>query len=94
MAESPQPIKDLSEYQDKVYRFLQNGKFGDVFTLDVICEKQNQALWIEIVKEYMAMTPWQGGWEFNADYTKLRRVDYRPYKKNDIFSKQYSNTAS
>jgi len=62
-------------YADKVYKFLQNGKPGASYTLDVICEKENQPVFIEWVKEFMRITKMAGGWEFNSDYSKLRRVD-------------------
>lgn len=70
-----QPTNPHSEtYEDKVFSFLINGKFGASYTIDTLCAKENQPRFIKLVKEYMAMTPWAGGWEFNDGYTKLRRV--------------------
>ena len=60
-------------YGDKVFKFLQNGKVGATYTIDRICAKENKEIFIALVKEYMDMVPWQGGWVFNDDYTKLKR---------------------
>lgn len=63
------------EYKQKIYKFLQDAETGKTFTIDRICVTENQPRFIEIVKQYMNETPWQGGWEFNTDYTKLKRID-------------------
>lgn len=63
-------------YRAKVIKFLdKDGKFGATYTIDRICAKENQERFIEIVKQYMRETDWQGGWEFSADYKKLKRTN-------------------
>ncbi len=71
----------MDAYKAKVFKFLNNGEYGESYTIDRICAKENQPLWIEHVKEYMHQTPWQGGWEFTHNGTKLRRVDLNFNKK-------------
>lgn len=65
----------MENYGDKVYRFLQNGEPGESWTIDRICEKENQPEFIALIKEFMALTPWQGGWQFTTDYKKLKRFN-------------------
>lgn len=68
-------------YNDKVFLFLQNGKVGTSYTLDRICAKENQPDFIALVKEFMVLTPWQGGWEFSSDFKKLKKVNVNSVKK-------------
>lgn len=80
-----------SEYRDKVFQFLENGKVNSTYTINRICATENQPAFIEIVKEYMDLTPFAGGWEFNADYTKLMRLnlDFSPKQINrNIYDKK------
>jgi len=78
------------EYAARVFEFMQNGKYGETYTIDRICATDNQPRFIALAKQYMNETDWQGGWEFSSDYTKLRRVDINFEKKKDIKKlKQY-----
>ena len=61
------------DYADKVFKFLEDAKCGSSYTISRICAKDNEQTFIALVKEYMDITPWQGGWVFSEDYTKLRR---------------------
>jgi hypothetical protein len=76
MSETLEQLKNLpSDYADKVYTFLKNGKQGASYNMTTLCIAENQPTFIALVKEYMVMTPWQGGWEFLDDYKKLRRLN-------------------
>ena len=61
-------------YGDKVYQFLHDAKPGSQFTIDRICERENQPEFIEIIKEYMRYQDWQGGWVFSDDYTRIKKT--------------------
>jgi hypothetical protein len=67
---------------NKVFKFLQNAKPGSRYIIDNICKEETKQLFIEFVKEYMDMTPWQGGWEFSNDYKILKRQEIPEIKKN------------
>ena len=80
----------MENYGDKVFVFLQNGKVGSTYTIDRICEKENQPEFIALVKEFMDMTP--GKWEFNTDYTKLKRI--QPLFETTKVDRGYYNNKS
>lgn len=71
------------DYGDKVFKFLQDAKPGKTFTIKVICVVENTDAFIALVKEYMDMTPAQGGWSFNHDYSKIMKIDI-DFKKQSL----------
>lgn len=67
-------MKSHFDYENKVYKFLMNAPAGSVYTIDNICKPETKQLFIDTVKMYMRETEYAGGFEFNADYSKLKKI--------------------
>ncbi|OFX52326.1 MAG: hypothetical protein A2066_00080 [Bacteroidetes bacterium GWB2_41_8] len=63
------------EYSESVFEFLDEAEVGKSFTIENLCKEENRVQFIEAVKLYISSYDYGGGWEFNTDYTKIRRIE-------------------
>ena len=68
------------EYKQKVWQFLKSMKPGETYTVAKLAKPVNREAFVATVKEYMDTWPWQGWLNFNADYTKLYKIEPITFK--------------
>jgi len=63
------------EYTESVFEFLDNAEVDKSFTIENLVKAANRERFIEAVKLYISSYAFGGGWEFNTDYTKIRKFE-------------------
>lgn len=61
------------EYTESVFEFLDKAKPDTSFRIENLVKPENRTRFIEAIKLYISSYNWGGGWEFNSDYTKIRK---------------------
>jgi hypothetical protein len=63
-------------YAQKVWDFLDRMELEKRYSISNLVIPENRERFIIIVKAYMDVMPWQGGLNFNKDYTKLYKINF------------------
>ena len=67
---------DIPEFYTKaVFDFLDHAKPGESFLISRLAKKCSTDRFIDAVKLYIQSRDWDGGIEFNSDYTKIRKFE-------------------
>ena len=67
--------KDLEDYITRVIKLLEAMKPGDRLEVANLTKENNRDLFILCVKFYIRKTTYQGGIEFNADFSMIKKYD-------------------
>lgn len=67
--------KELEDYVTRVNKLLEAMKSGDQLEITKLTRENNRDLFIECVKFYIRRMPYQGGVEFNADFSIIKKYD-------------------
>jgi hypothetical protein len=59
------------EYKKKVWDFLAKMQPGERYVINEICERENYSQFVDCIKQWMDQVPWQGGLNFNHDYSEI-----------------------
>ena len=58
----------------KVWDFLGKMKPGERYVINEVCETANREKFIAAIKEWMDQFPYQGGLNFNYDYSEFYKT--------------------
>lgn len=62
------------EYKQQVWQFLEKMQLGKRYTIAKLAKPDSREKFVATIKEYMDSLPYQGGLNFNYDYTKIYKT--------------------
>jgi len=71
-------MKAPDQYSESVFEFLEKAEPGKSFLIKNLTRESSRTQFMDAVKLYIRTHDYGGGWEFNTDYTKIRKHEIPP----------------